>query len=470
MSRRSPETLPETLSVAQVGRAGLCIGCGACAAQSPAGGAAMRIDAFGELRPRGDPSWLNAASPTLARTCPFSPAARHEGELAAELFPDAPAHDPHIGRYGGAWVGYAAEGDFRADGSSGGMVTWTAAELMRRGLVDGVAHVAPSDPEGGEPLFRYRISRSPAELSAGAKSRYYPIELSQVMGEMRANPGRYALVGIPCFIKAAQLLRREDPVIGERLAFTLGLFCGHMKSARMVESFAWQMGARGDEVGAIDFRRKDASRPANWYQAELRLLSGEARRRDWWHMVDGDWGAGFFQSNACNFCDDVAAETADVAFGDAWLEPYSSDGRGTNVVVARHPVVRDLIEAAIAEGRLALSPVDAEFVRRTQAAGFRQRREGLALRLAARRGLRPRKRRWPVQLAPDARRRLVYALRAHITRWSRRMFFAARLTRLPALYLVWARAELALYQGVTYSRGRIGQLVDRLDGWRSRRS
>jgi coenzyme F420-reducing hydrogenase beta subunit len=35
-----------------------------------------------------------------------------------------------------------------------------------------------------------------------------------------------------------QLLRREDPVMRERIVFTLGLFCGHMKSARLVESFA----------------------------------------------------------------------------------------------------------------------------------------------------------------------------------------------------------------------------------------
>jgi coenzyme F420-reducing hydrogenase beta subunit len=44
------------------------------------------------------------------------------------------------------------------------------------------------------------------------------------------------------------------------------------------------------------------------------------------------WGAGFFQNSACNYCDDVVAETSDIAFGDAWVEPYSSDGRGTNVV------------------------------------------------------------------------------------------------------------------------------------------
>src|SRR3546814_17649672 len=86
-------------------------------------------------------------------------------------------------------------------------------------------------------LFRYQISRTAEEIRRGAKSRYYPIELSAVIDQIRAVPGRYAVIGIPCFIKAIHLLRAKDAVLRDRIAFTLGLYCGHMKSARMVESF-----------------------------------------------------------------------------------------------------------------------------------------------------------------------------------------------------------------------------------------
>ena len=53
-------------------------------------------------------------------------------------------------------------------------------------------------------------------------------------------------------------------------------------------------------------------------------MTGATAEQDWWHLADGDWGAGFFQNPACDWCDDVVAETADIAFGDAWVEPYSS--------------------------------------------------------------------------------------------------------------------------------------------------
>ncbi|MFC7544697.1 Coenzyme F420 hydrogenase/dehydrogenase, beta subunit C-terminal domain [Siccirubricoccus deserti] len=352
----------------------------------------------------------------------------------------------------------------RAFGSSGGMVTWTAMELMRRGLIDAVAHVAATpSPDEGAPLFRYVISRSEASLRAGAKSRYYPIELSEVIKAIRFTPGRYAVVGLPCFIKAIHLLRAEDPVLRERVVFTLGLFCGHMKSARMVESFAWQMGEQIQAVDNIDFRAKDPSRPANWYTARIGLKTGGERRQDWWHFVDGDWGAGFFQNSACNFCDDVVAETADISFGDAWIEPYSSDGRGTNVVVIRSPVLDRIVRSAFAAGELCLKAVDADFVHQTQAAGFRQRREGLALRLSRRRfGVRPRKRIAPLPPRLSVRRLAVYLLRGQITYWSHRIFFLARLLNKPGLYTRWARTGLAVYQGFAYSRGKIGAAIDRL--------
>lgn len=419
----------------------------------------MQFDAYGQLRPRGPRDWYAARTEAFARTCPFSATALNEDQLAEALYPAAPKRDGRIGRYVAAYVGWAEADGYRAAGSSGGLVSWAAAALLQAGLVDAVAHVAPD--EGAERLFRYRISRSMEEVRGAAKSRYYPIELSGVLQEIRAVPGRYAVIGVPCFIKAVRLACREDPLLRARVAFTIGLFCGHMKSARMAESHAWQMGLRARDIASIDFRAKDPSRPANWYVTRIGLREGGERRRDWWRMADGDWGAGFFQASACDACDDVVAETADMSFGDAWLEPYSSDGRGTNVVVVRTPELVTLFERAAAAKALKLEPVDADFVASTQAAGFRHRREGLSLRLGHWPKAPP-KRVPPSSHGLPARRRAVYAMRRTIARWSHRMFWLARWLRWPGLYIYWALATLRTYQALTYSRGRLGLAMDRL--------
>ena len=441
--------MPERLlAPSDVAAADLCIGCGACAV----GNGRLDWDRHGQLKPAGD--WAERRDPAFARICPFTPAGPNEDAIAEDRFPDAPGRDTRIGRYAAAYVGHVAEGEFRPGGSSGGMVSWVAAELLAKGLIDGVLHVAPADPVRDGRFFDYRISRTADAIRQGAKSRYYPVELSRVLAEVRATPGRYAVVGVPCFIKAVHRLRAEDPVLRERLAYTLGLFCGHMKSARFVESFAWQLGAPMAEVRAVDYRRKDPGRPANWYTAHLTLTDGSARWQDWWHLVDGDWGAGFFQNPACDYCDDVVAETADVAFGDAWVEPYSSDGRGTNVVIVRSNEVQALVAAAIADGRLALSGVDADFIAETQAAGLRQRREGLAYRLSfAPPRLPLRKRVAPGGHDLPPRRKLIYRSRRWISLLSHRVFRLARRTGWHRVYLGWAATALRRYRTLAYGRG-----------------
>ena len=454
-----PKRPAELVSPAAMIRSGMCVGCGSCASGKPS--ASMRWDKHGFLKPDGPSEWLERPSPSLSLQCPFSPESANEDEIAWERFSTAPNLDGRIGPFEAAYVGHATESPYRLNGSSGGLTSWVAAELLGTGAVDGVAHVVPTDPKSSGRHFAYRISRALPQLMQGAKSRYYPVDLSSVLAEIRSRPGRYAVVGIPCFIKAIHLLRRIDPLIRERVTHTLGLFCGHMKSAAMVESFAWQLGTEIEKVRALDYRLKDETRPANWYRAQLEL--GETNvAEDWWHLADGDWGAGFFQNPACNWCDDVVAETADVSFGDAWVEPYSSDGRGTNVMIVRSQELHGMIEQARSAGRLQLELVDADFIARTQAAGLRHRRDGLSYRLTWHRGgLVPRKRVTPAAKLP-LRRKLVYRLRYAIAFWSHRIFALARTLGMPGLYLHWARAMLRLYQSVTWSRGRLGSLLDKL--------
>jgi coenzyme F420-reducing hydrogenase beta subunit len=456
--------LPEpALSPGDMVASGLCIGCGSCASNEPDAG--MAWNPYRQLEPAGRAEWLTLPSPDLARRCPFSPYAANEDVIAAERFPSAAKMDPRLGRVEACFVGHVEEPGYRTNGSSGGLVSWVAAELLRSGQVDAVAHVVPADPGSGG-FFRFRLSRSMDELFEGAKSRYHPVELSGILRTIRAEPGRYAIVGIPCFIKAVHLACRAEPVLAERITHTLGLFCGHMKSARFVESFAWQLGAPLPEVRAVDYRIKDEGRPANWYRAHLTLHDGSTRSEDWWQLADGDWGAGFFQSEACNWCDDVTGETADIAFGDAWVEPYSSDGRGTNVAVVRSPELLDMVRCGIAEGRLALAQVSADFVADTQAAGFRHRREGLAYRLTWRgtrfKRVRPVKRVSPSAGELPLRRRLIYRTRAAIARWSHRLAWLAHRTGRSAIYLGPARAALAWYGALAWGHGPMGKALNRL--------
>lgn len=365
---------------------GYCIGCGMCAVVEPER-FTIDMNNQGMLEARLRPTREAAASSKstiidVEKVCPFGAQSANETTLGTDLF-SAPRHR-HIGAMRAAWGGHVTAGDFRDSGSSGGMVSYIAHALLTQRMVDAVVHVRPS--QQANRLFEFAISRTPEDLLSGAKSRYYPVEMSAVMAEIQRCPGRYALIGLPCFIKAVRLLQREAEWARTRIVYTIGLVCGHLKSEQFAHSLAWQMEIPPDQLRDIDFRVKNPRLSASDYAVTAIGPDGPKTRqvRD---MVGTNWGDGTFKYAACDFCDDVFAETADVVMGDAWLPEFVHDGMGDNIIVVRHHDLQALVERAIEAGDLALRTLSPDDLMRSQGGGMRHRRDAIGLRLAVRKRL-----------------------------------------------------------------------------------
>ncbi|QHG15280.1 Coenzyme F420 hydrogenase/dehydrogenase, beta subunit C-terminal domain [Nostoc sp. ATCC 53789] len=364
---------------------GYCIGCGACASVSNSP-IKMKLDEYGcfSIDLNSDDS-LSTTYNSLLAVCPFSDQSLNEDQINQEIFSKDCKYQDKIGYYLATYAGYVVDSNFRERGSSGGLVTWLATQLLNENLVDGIIHIHQHHPtEEDSRLFKYDLSLTEEDIRNGAKSRYYPVEMSEVIQLIRDRPGRYAIVGVPCFIKAIRLLMRQDTVIAERIKFCIGLVCGHLKSTAFAKAFAWQSGIEPNNIISIDFRKKLPNAPANKYGVEVtgikdgKTITLTSPVKDFYVS---DWGLGFFKYKACDYCDDVVAETADISIGDAWLPQYTQDSQGTNVVVVRNPVLYHLLEQARISGRLRLEVLDPEEVVKSQIAGFRHRHDGLAYRL-----------------------------------------------------------------------------------------
>src|SRR5699024_1549087 len=101
------------------------------------------------------------------------------------------------------------------------------------------------------------------------------------------------------------------------IAYYVGLVCGHLKSQFFAESMAWQTGVSPERLSDVDFRVKNPGRSASSYDFSATDHSGDTHIRATASLAGGSWGHGAFQPEACNFCDDIFAETADIVFGDA---------------------------------------------------------------------------------------------------------------------------------------------------------
>ncbi|MBI1370550.1 MAG: coenzyme F420 hydrogenase [Planctomycetes bacterium] len=409
---------------------GYCVGCGACAsvAQSPM---QVTLNATGHLQASVTGSDTGAP---VASVCPFADASVNEDEIGRAIFrAQHTQQSEHIGRYLNVYAGYVVEDGYRQRGSSGGMGSWILCELLKHGEVDAVVHVAQRTPTPNDPrLFAYTVSNTADAVRAGAKSRYYPVEISEAMATVRATPGRYAFVGVPCFVKAVRLLARQDPVLAERIRYCVAIFCGHLKTTRFGEYLAWQAGVKPEEFRDIDFRHKLPDAPANRYGIRVTAeRDGKLEEvvKPVGKIYGTDWGLGFFKYKACDYCDDVVGETADIAVGDAWLPRYVQDSEGTNVVIVRNAQVAAMVEAAIADGRLHMDPLAAADITQSQSSGFDHRRRGLAYRLShtdRKRRWRPRKRVQPDGRIGDWRFRLRHWLRMKLAAASHRAYDAAR--------------------------------------------
>ncbi|MDH7500154.1 MAG: coenzyme F420 hydrogenase/dehydrogenase beta subunit N-terminal domain-containing protein, partial [candidate division NC10 bacterium] len=222
---------------------GYCVGCGVCAAIGRSF-LRMRLDGLGLFKPeRSNAPLPEGVVADLPALCPFSDRCLDEDQIGTQLYKGLGEFDRNLGYHCSVYAGFVAEGDFRQRGSSGGLGKWILCKLLETGMVDAVVQVVPSVPSESEGLlFRYQVTASIDETKNGAKSAYYPVEMSQVLQFIKDQPAVYAIVGLPCFMKGIRLLSSRSPVFKERVRFCIGLVCGHLKSARYADMLAWQLG------------------------------------------------------------------------------------------------------------------------------------------------------------------------------------------------------------------------------------
>lgn len=292
-------------------------------------------------------------------------------------------YNEYIGFYHSLYVGHALEGNFRSLGSSGGIGTWLLKELLDKKYVDYVIHVKKTNNKNL--LFKYDISKTISEVIEGAKTKYYPVELSETLKFVKKNPGRYALIGIPSFIMAVRLLSEVEPVFKERIKYMIGLVCGHQKSAKFSESMAWQIGIPPGNLENIDFRVKLNNNNASEYGVTFvgkDVNNNKVKMtKSINDLIGQNWGLGYFKLYASDFTDDVFNETADITIGDAWLNEYIKDDRGNNIVIVRNENIAKLIKNALKEERLKLDLANEELIIRSQTGHIRHTKDELSYRL-----------------------------------------------------------------------------------------
>jgi len=317
-------------------------------------------------------------------SCPFADGLSpgidlpNEDALAKEvLLSESSVHNDTIGFYLDLAAGYSKE--FRNDGSSGAIATWTLTKLIERGDIDAAFCVSESTIDDGS-HFEYTVCKSTKEVRQAAKTRYYPSSFEKAISYALENPGRYAIVGLPCALKAVRLAQMNDPILKERIVFLVGIFCGGLKTRYYAEYLSASSGVHYSKMKNPEFRVKSLSSSADDYYFKCDDENGTTHRLRMRELGDM-WGTGLFKPNVCDYCDDLTAELADISVGDAWFSPHREDGSGTSIIVVRSKNAKILIEEGENNKELSTTPISAYTVNFSQRGNINHRRKGLAYRL-----------------------------------------------------------------------------------------
>ena len=346
---------------------GWCKGCGMCAAICPMGRLDMKFNEKGEYNPVEVEGATKCSKncKLCYQVCPAHGNTLNETEIGRHLYGNIEGikHSVETGYYLSSYLGYSNINGHRANGSSGGLATWTLEKLLDTGIVDAVVCVGRT--ENPEKFFEFKICKSSKDIRQCSRSAYYPVEISQVIKYILKNKGRYAIIGLPCVCKSIRLAQSKYPQLQKRIKLVLGLVCGRSASKYFVEYLVGLDGGDPHNINNFNFRVKKSEMPAKSTFGLCSYSAGELdKRKEGYVSFSSEWSDGYFKPKGCFYCDDIFAECSDAVFLDAWLDPYSNSPKGHNIIIVRSSLVDDIYTAASTE--VVLSTLDIHSVIRSQ--------------------------------------------------------------------------------------------------------
>lgn len=323
-----------------------CIGCGVCAGICPFNNLYMEWSNQGELIPYSNNSCNDNCSICLD-ICPFYDHKINQDDIANDLFHEIQDinYNEFTGYYTNCYVGYNKNDGKRLKSASGGIASSFLSTLLMEKIVDKV--VAVGTFENPKRMFEFKILNTFEEVNSCAGSAYYPIEISGVLKKILEDQSedKYVVIALPCVVYALRLVMKKVPKLKRKIKLIASLTCGQLQNRFCTEFIALESGVPVEKLLKMDFRRKSKDKHAlDHSHVAIDENHEEGVPKPYSGLPFHLWNYQYFKQNACNFCDDIFGELADVTFMDAWIPEYMNDYRGTSLVITRIPFIEEVLK------------------------------------------------------------------------------------------------------------------------------
>jgi len=378
-SKRRLTGVQTVKDISNIVKQNLCTGCGICAAICPTGSLRMQLNEEGEFIP-----FLGLGCdecnlcPSVCPQLTWSYNSQHINKILSKEFSAILGSSDELNTFAGDAVDLGR----RRRSSSGGILTLMLQHLLDSEKIDAAIVVGSANPSN-KVLFEAKIVRTTEELEKCAGSKYYPIELSNALCELKSTKEVAAIVGLPCHVRAIRLLMEKSKGFNNQIKYIFGLVCGHGVSTHFTDMLITATGVSSNSVDMVVYRGKQSSKTASDYVFSAykhgRIIGKPISFNT--SLYGAAWMRRIFVPRACDFCTDVFAEEADATFMDAWLPEYINDPRGTSLIISREKRVKKILKE-LSEQKLAnLWEVTPDDIIRSQTGVIHFKRELLPFRV-----------------------------------------------------------------------------------------
>lgn len=315
-------------SILKTRSAGLCSGCGACAAACAKKAIAVVRNNGGYLVPEVDLGKCSNCGACL-KVCPSS----------ADLVLEVTGDDPLVGEAKAGYIGHAVDAGYRIGGQSGGVASAIIRHLLEVDEIDGaIVNVFDVTIKRNVP----QLITSPAEIPLSFGSYYAQ---SAVVNECLKHVGkRLAVVTLGCQAEALRKYLQLHPSVRNNY-FIIGLFCAGNYSGDYIDALIDEAVVDKDSIKTFRFRYKHQS-VALWpgkvlIATDQRQIILPSSRRTRIKKL--------YEVPRCRFCFDQLNVFADISIGDPWGIEKPNDSQGESVLLVRtergHEVICDAIKS-----------------------------------------------------------------------------------------------------------------------------
>ena len=315
MTDRVKQTRMER-SVQQIVNDDLCIGCGVCDPSCPENAIKISFNKYKEYQPVINPETCTNCGKCLL-VCPSSSKNLNSRFNTIKLNGISAGTEKAITFYRGFEIDYPSY----EKSSSGGLLTALLKHLLSEKVIDAVVHAEMNFGDTENSYFSSKLSRTITELDENRSSFYYPIELSQVIAQIKSDSSiqNVAILGVPCVLSGIHYLAKKDPELSKKIKYKFSLICSHNTNGQFAENLRSSLSPNAEGLTKLKFRDKSNIKEALNFNNTLLLQNGEkiSEERNKSGFTN-KWRTYNFALNGCLFCPDFFGMHAHAGFKDAW--------------------------------------------------------------------------------------------------------------------------------------------------------